>query len=134
MFQLSEVIQKESNLLLLNLVQMSVETSALKYKGNQSFGQVAGSTYSYQNVQNLDIKFGRFISYADNETRRKVIVIGDKLREDLELPANPVGEFIGFAGEWLKIVGLAEPKGSFFGFSQDNFAIFTVQHNAESKR
>ncbi|MBV1908693.1 MAG: ABC transporter permease [Kangiellaceae bacterium] len=98
-------------------------TNSVKYKGNQSFAQVAGSTYSYQNVQNLDMKFGRFISYTDNETRRKVIVIGDKLKEDLELPSNPVGEFIYFAGEWLKIVGLAEPKGSFFGFSQDNFAI-----------
>jgi len=98
-------------------------TSALKYKGNQSFAQVAGSTYSYQNVQNLDMKYGRFLSYGDNETRRKVVVIGDKLREDLELPSNPVGEFIYFAGEWLKIIGLANPKGSFFGFSQDNFAI-----------
>lgn len=98
-------------------------TSALKYKGNQSFAQVAGSTYSYQNVQNIDMKFGRFITYGDNESRRKVVVIGDKLREELELPDDPVGEFVNFAGEWLKIVGLAEPKGSFFGFSQDNFAI-----------
>jgi putative ABC transport system permease protein len=98
-------------------------TNAIKYKGNQSFAQLAGSTYSYQNVQNLDLKYGRFLTYTDNETRRKVVVIGDKLREDLELPDNPVGEFIQYAGEWLKIIGMAEPKGSFFGFSQDNFAI-----------
>jgi len=98
-------------------------TSPLTYKGNQSFAQVAGSTYSYQNVENLDIKYGRFISYGDNQTRRKVIVIGDKLREDLELPSNPVNEFINYAGEWLKIIGLTEKKGSFFGFNQDNIAI-----------
>ena len=98
-------------------------TNALKYKGNQSFGQVSGSTYSYQNVQDINIKYGRFLSYSDNQTRRKVVVIGDKLREDLELPDNPVGEFINFAGEWFKIIGLAETKGSFFGFSQDNYAV-----------
>jgi putative ABC transport system permease protein len=98
-------------------------TSGIKYKGNQVFAQVFGSTYTYQSIQNLDIKFGRFISYSDNQTNRKVIVIGDKLREDLELPADPVGEFVNFAGEWLKVVGLTEPKGSFFGSSQDNFAI-----------
>ncbi len=98
-------------------------TSGMKYKGNQAFAQVSGTTYTYQNVQNLDIKYGRFLSYSDNQTHRKVVVIGDKLREDLELPDNPVGEFINFAGEWLKIIGLAEPKGAFFGFSQDNFAI-----------
>jgi len=98
-------------------------TSAIKYKGNQSFGQVSGSTYNYQNVKDINIQFGRFISYSDNQTRRKVVVIGDKLREDLELPDDPVGEFINFAGEWFKIIGLAEVKGSFFGFSQDNYAI-----------
>lgn len=98
-------------------------TSAVKYKGHQAFGQVAGTTYTYQNVQNIDMKFGRFLSYSDNQSRRKVVVIGEKLREDLSLPKNPVGEFIFFAGEWLKVIGLAEPKGSFFGFSQDNFVI-----------
>ncbi len=98
-------------------------TNALKYKGNQAFGQVSGSTYSYQNVQDLNIQYGRFISYSDNQTRRKVVVIGEKLRQDLELPKNPVGEFINFSGEWLKVIGLAEPKGEFFGFSQDNFAV-----------
>lgn len=98
-------------------------TSAIKYKGNRAFASVAGTTYTYQDVQNLDMKFGRFLSYSDNQSRRKVTVIGDKLREDLSLPENPVGSFIYFAGEWLKVIGLAEPKGSFFGFSQDNFAI-----------
>lgn len=98
-------------------------TTPIKYKGKLSYAQIAGSTYSYQNVQNIDMKYGRFISYSDNQTRRKIVVIGDKLRDDLDLPSNPVGEFIYYAGDWLKIVGLAEPKGSFFGFSQDNYAI-----------
>jgi len=98
-------------------------TSSIKYKGNQSFAQVAGSTYTYQDIQNIDVKYGRFISYSDNQTRRKVVIIGEKLRDDLDLPKNPVGEFVSFAGEWLKIIGVAEPKGSFFGFSQDNYAI-----------
>ena len=98
-------------------------TSPLKYRGNQSFAQVSGSTYSYQDVKNLDIKYGRFISYSDNQSRRKVAVIGDKLRIDLELPENPIGEYMNYSGEWIKIIGLAESKGSFFGFSQDNFAI-----------
>jgi putative ABC transport system permease protein len=98
-------------------------TSGIKYKGNQAFAQVAGSTYTYQSVSNIDMKYGRFLSYSDNQTRRKVVVIGEKLREDLELPANPVGEFINFTGEWLKVIGLADSKGAFLGFNQDNFAI-----------
>lgn len=98
-------------------------TSPVKYKGNQSFSQIVGSTYSYQTVSNIDVKHGRFISYSDNQTRRKVAFIGEKLRDDLNLPRNPTGEFINFAGEWLKVIGVAESKGSFFGISQDNYAV-----------
>lgn len=98
-------------------------TNAIKYKGNEAFGQVSGSTYNYQNVQNINIKYGRFLSYSDNQSRRKVIVIGKQLKEDLELPRDPTGEFINFAGEWFKVIGLAESKGSFLGFNQDNFAV-----------
>ncbi len=98
-------------------------TNAIKYKGNQAFSQVVGSTHNYQNVQDSNMKYGRFLSHSDNQTRRKVAVIGEKLRKDLNLPENPVGQFINYAGEWIKIIGLAEPKGSFFGFSQDNFAV-----------
>lgn len=98
-------------------------TSAVRYKANQAFSQVAGTTYTYQNVQNIDMQFGRFLTFSDNQSRRKVAVIGEKLREDLALPKNPVGEFISFAGEWLKIIGLAEAKGSFFGQSQDNYLL-----------
>ena len=98
-------------------------TNEVRYKGFQAFGQVAGTTYTYQGVQNIDIKFGRFLSYSDNQSRRKVVVIGEKLRDDLSLPKDPVGEFINFAGEWLKVIGLAEAKGSFFGQSQDNYAL-----------
>ena len=98
-------------------------TNAVKYKGNQAFAQIAGTTYNYQNIQNIDMRYGRFLSYSDNESRRKVVVIGEQLRDELDLPENPIDEFVFFAGEWLKVVGLAEPKGSFFGFSQDNFVI-----------
>ncbi|WP_210330261.1 ABC transporter permease [Aliikangiella sp. G2MR2-5] len=101
----------------------SQTSSPVKYKENQFFAQVAGTTYTAQDVQKVDIKFGRFLSYSDNKFRRKVVVIGEDLRKDLSLPANPVGHFVNYAGEWLKIIGLAEPKGSLLGFSQDNFAI-----------
>lgn len=97
--------------------------SKVRYKGETAYPNVQGTTYSYQNVQNLNIKFGRFLSFADNKTRRKVVVIGEELRKNLNLPVDPVGEYIEVSGEWLKIVGLTEPKGSFFGFSQDDFVL-----------
>jgi putative ABC transport system permease protein len=50
-------------------------------------------------------------------------VIGEQVRADLSLPENPLGEYIQFNGEWLRITGLLEEKGEIFGQSQDNLLI-----------
>ena len=42
------------------------------------------------------------------------------MRADLSLPEDPLGEYIQFNGEWLRIIGLLEEKGEIFGQSQDN--------------
>ena len=85
--------------------------------------QVIGSTYEYQEVGQYYTTRGRFISDSDNETRRRVAVIGEQVRADLALPENPLGEYIQFNGEWLRVTGLLESKGEIFGQSQDNLLI-----------
>src|SRR5688500_14450521 len=82
--------------------------------------QVIGSTYAYQEVAQYFTSRGRFISDSDNQTRRRVAVIGEQVRANLSLSDNPLGEYIQFNGEWLRIIGLLEEKGEIFGQSQDN--------------
>lgn len=48
------------------------------------------------------------------------MVIGDKVRENLSLPDNPLNQYVEISGEWFKIVGLMKPKGDIMGFSQDD--------------
>jgi putative ABC transport system permease protein len=85
--------------------------------------QVVGSTYVYQAIGQYFTTSGRFLSDSDNATRRRVAVIGEQVRADLSLPEDPVGEYIQFNGEWLKVIGLLEEKGEIFGQSQDNQVI-----------
>jgi putative ABC transport system permease protein len=85
--------------------------------------QVVGSTYVFQAVGQYFAERGRFISDSDNETRRRVAVIGEQVRADLSLPEDPIGEYIQFNGEWLRVIGLLEEKGEIFGQSQDNQVI-----------
>jgi len=85
--------------------------------------QVIGSTYAFQAVGQYFAEHGRFISDSDNETRRRVAVLGEQVRADLSLPENPVGEFIQYNGEWLRVIGVLEPKGEIFGQSQDNLVL-----------
>jgi putative ABC transport system permease protein len=94
--------------------------ATVRYGSQTTLSQVLGTTYSYQDVGQYFSARGRFLSDADNDTRRRVAVIGEQVREDLALPEDPVGEFIQINGEWLKIIGLLEAKGEIFGQSQDN--------------
>jgi len=94
--------------------------ATIRYGSQTTIAQVIGTTYTYQDVGQYFSQFGRFLSDSDNDTRRRVAVIGEQTRQDLSLPKNPVGEFVQIQGEWLKVVGLLEPKGEILGNSQDN--------------
>jgi len=97
--------------------------SQLRYGSQTAAVEITGSTYSYQDVAQTFMKYGRFLSDTDNTTRRRVVVIGETVRENLNLPDNPVGEYVRVGEEWMKVIGLAEEKGQILGQNQDNFAI-----------
>jgi putative ABC transport system permease protein len=98
-------------------------SGTVRYGSQTSVARGVGSTYSYQDIGQYYAAKGRFISVSDDDTRRRVAVIGDEIREDLALSDDPIGEYIQFNGAWLKIIGLLEPKGEILGQSQDNVMI-----------
>jgi putative ABC transport system permease protein len=94
--------------------------SQIRYGSQSTTAQTLGTTYTFQDVGQYYSERGRFLSASDDDTRRRVMVIGEQVREDLSLPDDPVGEFVQMNGEWLKIVGLLEPKGDILGQNLDN--------------
>jgi putative ABC transport system permease protein len=66
---------------------------------------------------------GRYITESDNDSRRRVVVLGEKARADLKLPENPIGTFIQVGSEWFKIVGVMEARGELFGQSLDDYLV-----------
>lgn len=95
----------------------------IQYGSQITATQLSGTTYAYQNVFGIYMQNGRFLSDSDNNTRRRVAVIGEELRNNLSLPDNPVGEFVKIGDEWVRIVGLAEPRSQILGQSQDNYMV-----------
>ena len=94
--------------------------SRIRYGSRTALAWVLGTTYSFQDIGGYFSRNGRFLSDSDNRTRRRVAVIAEQTRQDLGLPENPVGEFIQVNGEWLRIIGLPEPKGEILGQQLDN--------------
>ena len=95
----------------------------VSYGSQVTATQIQGTTYSYQDVGQIYVQYGRFLSDSDNLTRRRVAVIGEEVRKNLALPENPVGEFVQIGEEWVRIIGLMESRGQILGQSQDNYVL-----------
>jgi putative ABC transport system permease protein len=100
-----------------------VNTPGISYKGRTVNAQVQGSNADYAPVYGRWPVKGRFLAPADDRGRRRVAVIGEKLRVDLDLPDDPTGEYIRIGSEWFKVIGLMEKQGEMLGFNLDNYLI-----------
>lgn len=105
--------------------------TTVKNGSTSAFSRIMAVTANYQEASQVFPETGRFITEEDVRSRRKVCVIGSKLKENLKLPDNPLGTYIEVGGEWFKVVGVAESRGEMFGMSQDDYALipFSVGQN-----
>jgi len=92
--------------------------------GDNTSGAQVFATTSYFQVANQSYpRLGRFVTESDSESRRRVVVLGEKARTDLKLPEDCLGSFIQVGSQWFKIVGLMEARGEMFGQSMDNYLV-----------
>lgn len=71
-------------------------------------------------VQNRQIKEGRFFTDYDLEHRRYVMVLGVDVVEKIFPYVDPIGKVVRAMGKKFKIVGILDEQGQVFGQSQDN--------------
>ena len=72
-------------------------------------------------IEPFDVADGRVILPFEDERAVPVAFVGHDVVEQLFPDVDPVGKHPRIEGKPVRIVGVAEKKGSFLGFSQDNF-------------
>lgn len=87
---------------------------------------MAGATPNYADVRNLNVAEGRFITPADEEHRSEVVFIGPDLATKFFPNVDPLGKTLRVQTHTYEIIGVAEPLGSAFGESQDNYMIMPL--------
>ncbi len=95
--------------------------ATLKYRDRSyqpSF--IMGVNDSYQEMSQQFVERGRFLSSIDLDTRRKVVVLGSSVVEELELGDDPVGREIYVRNLPMTVIGVLEEKGRSLGFDQDD--------------
>jgi putative ABC transport system permease protein len=88
--------------------------------------QIQGVTSSYTDFSTFSVETGRMMSPVEVERSQPVALLGWGLADRLFNDINPLDKTIKIAGVNFRVVGVSEQKGSFFGNSQDNFAVIPL--------
>ncbi len=87
-----------------------------------------GGTPNLGVIGNFDAEEGRFLTDTENQHRMAVAFVGKDIKDHLLTEnGDPIGKTITANGVPLKVIGVAKPKGSVFGQSQDNFVIIPAE-------
>jgi putative ABC transport system permease protein len=86
------------------------------------FGAIPGNFPA----RNWVLTEGRGLLDVDVESRQRVCVLGAGLKKALFPQGSPLGEEVKIDGIDYEVVGALEPRGSFMGGDQDNFAVIPL--------
>lgn len=97
-------------------------TADLKRGANELLSvEIGGITPGILEIEPFDVADGRILLPFEDQRAVPVAFIGSDVAERLFPGVDPLGKKLRIKGTAVKVVGVAEKKGSFMGFSQDNF-------------
>jgi putative ABC transport system permease protein len=107
----------------------------ITYQGrNYRWGNTSGVTANYADISNMTIREGRFITDADNDQRRNVVVVGVNAADAL-FPGqqdNIAGTQVRMGGYDFEIIGVLEKrKNGFFGENEEDNAVYIPFRTAQ---
>lgn len=85
--------------------------------------QVIGSNEYYLNNNAFELATGRNFSREDVQYRRKVVLLGSDIKDELFPAEAAVDKTVRVQGHEFRVVGVLESKGSILGSSQDGLVI-----------
>ena len=88
--------------------------------------QVFGSSHNMVDIEDKTIEEGRFISADEVERSALVCVLGGDIKDKFFPNESPIGKTLKIRGLPMRIVGVEEKRGSFFGDSFDRHVYIPV--------
>ena len=101
----------------------------VSYNNETGNYRVRGTLPDNQFIENADIGSGRFISQLDIDERKKVAVIGNKMKTDLFKGEDPIDKNVQIFGMNFKVIGVYFDPGGDREESQV-YTTFTQNHPA----
>ena len=93
----------------------------IKYGNKNLFHEVVGTTTNFPGVHAVDIAAGSMFTAGDLATRRRVVVLGSEIPENLEVTADSlIGHTLTINRTPFEIIGVFEEVGQRFGPEPDD--------------
>jgi len=95
-----------------------------KYRNKKlSNVRVSAGSASLLDIIDFEVDQGRFFSYEEDQTRRRVAFIGATIKEELFPGIDPIGKDVKIDNIKYEIIGIAKKKGSTFDDDADKVVI-----------
>lgn len=88
--------------------------------------RVMGATANMVDIEDKTIELGRFISADEVERSAMVVVLGGDIKDKFFPNTDPIGKTLKVRGLPMRVVGVEEKRGSFFGDSFDRHIYIPV--------
>ncbi len=105
------------------VVAWEVHATADLKRGSESIRDtdIGGITAAILEIEPYEVAEGRILAAHEDVSGAPVAFVGHEIAERLFPGVDPIGKELRVKGLDLTVVGVAKKKGSFLGFSQDNY-------------
>lgn len=102
--------------------------TSIEYRGEKRTGVIfLGVEASFTEIGNYNVAHGRFFTRTENDSGKKVVVVGQTIVEKLYDGQTPLGKQLSIRGKKYRIIGVLEKLGSIAGQDQDNMVIIPAE-------
>jgi putative ABC transport system permease protein len=106
----------------------------LKLNNVNTNARLTGTTAQYNTIFNYKLAMGRFFTPAEDEQKRRVVVVGADIPERLEVePAALLGKTLSVNGQPFEVIGIFASIGGGFGNNSPDFSVFIPLRTAEQR-
>ena len=95
------------------------------------YTEIAGVGGAADKVWKLELALGHFLPVDDLERSRALVVLGNKLQQELFPGLNPVGQFVHIGGARFRVVGVLAEKGEFLGINMDEMVFIPASKSMQ---
>jgi len=97
-------------------------TSSIRYEEALSNTSVFGVNDQFVHILNMQVADGEFFSREEEESGRRVIVLGQNIRKNLFGDDTPIGRSVKLNESEFRVIGVLAAMGNKLGFNLDDVA------------